>query len=417
MTHPRRPISKRSRRGTLYALVLITVATSAGFVLVGMDLHRAQRRAAYAAEQTGHARSLALSGLEIGLDLVNRENWRTPLTKDGPILTDLPLGPGTLSISATDPNDANPANNTTDPLILTADARVGTARQRAAVTLTPAGEPIAALSTGLASSGDIDLPAGAAFGSAILHANGNVTASSAFVANPVSAAGNVTGGTFRATTRGSQSALELPAASVISTYTALATSIDFKLLPGGVLSGRLIGPGINPFGLPSARGVYLIDCGGADIFIRDSRIVGTLIILNPGSNSELDGGLIWEPNPSNDPILLVEGNFKLELANTPLSEATLMVNLNPASLALASSSNTTMTDTFDTRLRGLIYTTGNLSITTPFILTGTIITLGDVSITGSLNVETDRTLFTNPPAGFRSDIMRVSPGTWRQVTD
>jgi hypothetical protein len=68
---------------------------------------------------------------------------------------------------------------------------------------------------------------------------------------------------------------------------------------------RVLNPNSNPFGSPNADGIYVIDCGNASLVIERCRIQGTLVILNPGPNSAIEGPINWEPARAGYPSLLV----------------------------------------------------------------------------------------------------------------
>ncbi|HEX3599726.1 MAG TPA: hypothetical protein VHU84_06255, partial [Lacipirellulaceae bacterium] len=83
----------------------------------------------------------------------------------------------------------------------------------------------------------------------------------------------------------------------------------------------------------NANGLYWIDCKvngvNQDLYIERSRILGTLLILNPGPNSRIDYGPInWSPVIPGYPALLVNGSFAIRATNHPLSETENGVDYN-----------------------------------------------------------------------------------------
>jgi hypothetical protein len=415
---PSRAAPAPARRGSLYALVLITVAAATAFVLVAADIQRAQRRSAFSAHNAIEARTLALAAIDVGIDLVNRnDHWRSILPSSGQWLSSIPLGRGTFSLSAADPVDNRFDNNTSDPITLTGEGRVANTRQRFTVTLTRSGTPLPALSLGILAGSDLKVTSGAVFGAPI-HTNANLEATNALVSSAASASGTTSGNTFRTTARAAQPALTLPDSSLFNDYTPLATSIPFGSIPGGIIQRALIAPGINPFGSPNARGIYIIDCAGNNLTIRNSRILGTLIILNPGPASTLDNSIRWDPASDNFPILLVAGNFSFALSAAPLSEATLGTNFNPPAAPFNNASNTALTDSFSSELRGIIYTTGNIIVSNNLTLTGSLISPSTITITGSASISLNSNNTAQPPPGFQAmPVMRVSANSWRPITD
>src|SRR5262249_31714447 len=55
---------------------------------------------------------------------------------------------------------------------------------------------------------------------------------------------------------------------------------------GRIIYQKALGPGNNPLGGgTNSEGIYKIDCGGQTLLIERSRIVGTLLVINPGAGS------------------------------------------------------------------------------------------------------------------------------------
>ena len=204
----------------------------------------------------------------------------------------------------------------------------------------------------------------------------------------------------------------------MSEYAALGTRIPYTALASGVLQGVVLGPDVNPFGAGDPRGVYVLDCGGSPLTVRDVRIVGTLVILDPGTGSRIAGGLLAEPGADNFPVLVVRGSIELALSGGNLSEAALGVNLNPAGLPIDGVSNATATDTFASSIRGLIYATADATVSGSVTMTGAVSCGAGLRVTGTLSVARDAANSVNPPPGFQARaVMRVVDGSWRVVTD
>jgi hypothetical protein len=89
-----------------------------------------------------------------------------------------------------------------------------------------------------------------------------------------------------------------------------------------------LGTGINTLysGAPTnAQGIYWIDCAGNKLVIERSRIVGTLLVTNPGAGSCINNGPInWTPAVAGYPALLVDAdiatdaNFSIRATNRVL---------------------------------------------------------------------------------------------------
>ena len=142
-------------------------------------------------------------------------------------------------------------------------------------------------------------------------------------------------------------------------YILNGTSITYASLPkqqAANIEKVVLSPNNNPYGsgLTSPTGIYVINCLGGNLRIRNARIVGTLVILNPGVFSVLES-VNWEPAVANYPSLLVSGTAELAFTNTPLSESSLRVDFNQ---------DTDKTDTYPSLIKGLIYASGDLTTKT-----------------------------------------------------
>lgn len=137
---------------------------------------------------------------------------------------------------------------------------------------------------------------------------------------------------------------------------------------------KVLSKDVNPLydGAPlNAAGIYWIDCAGQKLVIERSRIIGTLLLLNPGPGSQIAyGPYDWSPSAPGYPALLVSGDFTISgtlASDTQLQEGQNGVNYNPPG-APDSSGNTDnddepheYTDNYDSQLRGLVGISGNLT--------------------------------------------------------
>lgn len=191
------------------------------------------------------------------------------------------------------------------------------------------------------------------------------------------------------------------------------------------LSGVLLGPAHNPFSSETnAYGLYRIDCGGQKIIIENCRIIGTLILENPGSGSEIRGSICWEPAISNYPILLSNQPLTIGLSLLPLHETAVGINFNPTGAAYpynsAGLTDTDRRDTYPSTLRGLIFSKGNLTLTGQTTIDGLVLSAGDITVKdGTVRLRYRNIYWWNPPPGFSSmpRPLRIVPGSWGQVVD
>lgn len=168
---------------------------------------------------------------------------------------------------------------------------------------------------------------------------------------------------------------------------------------------QVLSANTNPYGSTDANGIYYIDCGGTQtLVIERSRIVGTLVVINPGSNSRIgDGPIHWMPAKPGYPTILVSGNFSIWSTNTNLSESTNATNYNPSSTPYYGASTTTdaiWDDTYSVTeaIQGLVGVSGNLSYQNSPRITGRVIAGGAVSGTPLFTYRPDSLL--SPPPEF-----------------
>jgi len=168
----------------------------------------------------------------------------------------------------------------------------------------------------------------------------------------------------------------------------------------------LLSPSSNPFGDTNPDGIYVLDMNGARLTIRNSRIHGTLVLLNPANVSQLGDGTPFAMSPANPdyPTLLVSGGqVRINPSRFDLDERTLQRNLNPPDAPWPNvDSNTTQTDSFESTIRGLIYSDEDLFLR-DFSGTGTIIGARDVDIQLSFSLKWNDHFMRNPPPGFEGE--------------
>ena len=139
-----------------------------------------------------------------------------------------------------------------------------------------------------------------------------------------------------------------------------------------VIDRALLSPTSNPYGVggTNAQGIYIIQCNNTVVTISNSRIVGTVVFVNPAAGSGVTGPVVWEPAVYNYPVLMVQytsGSPPFNIAPTSgaLSEASLGVNLNPPGTPypfIGGNANSTTTDSYPSQISGLIYSSSNLTL-------------------------------------------------------
>ena len=167
------------------------------------------------------------------------------------------------------------------------------------------------------------------------------------------------------------------------------------------------------------EGIYVVDCGGARVCIKNCRIVGTIVLLNPGANSSIDGSVRWDAAVGNYPALLVQGDLQLKTSSTELSEATLAVNFNPVGVPYSGTEDADQTDAYPAEINGVVYVSGTLNAPQDLIesqLRG-VTACNSFLANSSCRFNYRPRLFESPPPGFASgNPMLPSPGSRRRET-
>jgi hypothetical protein len=148
--------------------------------------------------------------------------------------------------------------------------------------------------------------------------------------------------------------------------------------------------------------------------LERSRILGTLLVVNPGPNSCVaDGPINWAPAVAGYPALLVDAdtasdaNFALRATNRVLNEADNEVNYNPAGVpydfanSLCAATDNLPNDIYPSEIRGLIVIRNDLSYENNPLVRGQVIVGGDIAnSSGELEVQFQPDSLLNPPPGF-----------------
>jgi hypothetical protein len=194
-----------------------------------------------------------------------------------------------------------------------------------------------------------------------------------------------------------------------------------------VIDHALLTPTSNPFGsgVTNAQGIYVINCANNNVQISNSRIVGTLVFVNPGSSTGVYGPVIWEPAVYNYPAFLAQftssGQINIQPSAVALSEATLGFNMNPPGTPypyIGGTSNSTLTDSYPSQINGLIYSSQSISLAASPTLYGVVLAASDITFAGTaLAVSYANVYLNSPPPGFTAGTitMKEVPGTWQRV--
>lgn len=183
----------------------------------------------------------------------------------------------------------------------------------------------------------------------------------------------------------------------------------------------LLSPQQNPFGTTNDRGIYLIDMKGSRLVVKNSRIHGTLVIVDPASTTALGDGAALSMSaaePGLPTLIVLNQQVYINPSEQGLVEDAVQVNFNPIGAAYPSvGSDDDMTDTFPSSIQGMIYSEGHLRIYN-LSIHGAIVAHGDVDIHDTFSMTYDSRFYRNPPPGFSGpEEIRLLLGSAKRVTE
>jgi hypothetical protein len=190
-----------------------------------------------------------------------------------------------------------------------------------------------------------------------------------------------------------------------------------------VMDKALLSPASNPFGSQRTndKGIYIINCSGKNVVLGRMRIVGTLVFTNPGPSSLIQGPVIWEPAVYNYPALLADKNLEVGFDSAVgMDESVLGINLNPPGTPypyIAGAANSTLTDSYPSKMTGLVYNTQQWTFSGAPSITGLVMADQNITVNAnSLTLSYVNTYLNDPPPGFDvgTITMKVVPGTWQR---
>jgi cytoskeletal protein CcmA (bactofilin family) len=417
MSTPRiQPRVPYARRGGIYFAVIGVSMLVALIGLGAMAAVRAQRLTVTVATNTVEARESSRSALELGALWVAADSaWRSN-RPDGAWVTGRSLGSGSIEIQGIDPVDGKIANRPTDPLTIRGVGVKGSSRQMLEATFTASGPPIDALKMAVHTAGQLHVRSGH-----ILTVSGAPASTNGSLRNDYRIEGDVEcrGFTSMGIITGSFNALApikpMPDAGVVSLYQNLGTTMNAP----STISKRLISPTSNPWGATNAEGVYVITTN-SDLTIQDTRIYGTLVILNAGKKVTIYDSVHIQPVRKDYPALIVTGDLVLDgNASVLLSEALVGANLNPPGSPFNGSENLNTTDSYPSEIVGLVHVKGWIDVKDRAKVTGCLI--AESSNSDAIDIEEDFTvvydpaLQTTPIMGYMKSVtMTLVPGSYKQ---
>jgi len=396
--------------------------------LAGLLAVRSQARASNSLNDAVDARLYALAGVDFArITIAQNLNWRTTYS-NGAWAANQPVGVGNFSVSVVNPNGAL-NNSIYDPVTVTATGVKNAATHISQVTLVAQPIPFTCLNAALTANAAINLGATTVYGfNETLASNSTITALLGNVYPNVEAAGLVAGTTFNGSVTSLVTPRTMPDNTVFNYYTTNGTAINVGSLGSPpALQNVVLSPASNPYGAQTnSQGIYVIDCQNQSITISQCRIVGTLVLLNAGSTSSVQGNVNFAAAVSGYPCILVQGSMTIQFdSTTPLQESTSpATNFNPAGAnppATAtpfpwgsSNYNTTTTDSYASAISSLVYVSGNLTTANAPAFNALVVG-GTLTSSNQMTLAYDPSSLSNPPPGFCTIPMVASPGSWQQV--
>ncbi len=404
----------RRRLGSAYVMILGVSAVLMVIGLAAVSVARIDTRNVSADNDWSEAQTLALSAAENALARIAvTEDWRSRL---GGVVT-VPMGHGTMQWQIIDADDGQLADDEEDPVLIVAIGQVGASRYKLGLRCFVEGLPLEALSRCIHSGGDITMDKDSQLtvtgGAASTNNDFHADKKTAELVGDLEADGvwwkqNVTGDVSK-----HAAPLTMPDPQVVETYRALATDISGRTL----INRQAIGPGRNPWGIANADGVYYLNAPGSDVTLRDSRILGTLVVRCRRLTIEKE--VLLESYRKDMPALIVDGDLVLNYksSGSELRESHEDTNFNPSGVPYSGSSDSDESDSYPSEIRGLVHVRGDLTLKSTALVRGAILCEGKAQCDGTNQIVHDDDLSTLPILGYTSGDGRLYRESYKRMTD
>lgn len=389
--------SVRARRGSVYLAVLGTSLVATTLLAGAIFVQQAKMRSDRDAADSAAARQTAESGIELARAYIAKTpGWRTGSFIN---VTGIALGAGTLDVLVTDPVDNDVTNRPYDPVNITCTAHVGRAEQIVTAHLDASPKPIDSLAYAVHTAAKLANPQRLSIGSASASVNGQVD-------NGGVIEGSVVGGNYKnvgsvfGTASTSSTLRTTPAASVADWYAGIGTQLS------GVttVDKRVLSASLNPFGATNSDGVYYIR-STSNVTIKNSRVLGTLVVICPGFKVTIDNNVLLESANPNFPALIVVGDVEFKYtSDTQLSEASVGVNFNPPGAPYAGVTDGDLADSYPSEIHGLVQVTGQCLVSSNNTIRGLLNTGDKITVNATQTIAYDASLNSWPPIGYAKQI-------------
>lgn len=377
------------------------------------------------------ARVLAGSAIDHALAMINSNaNWRDP-TLGFVIETEYPSTPvsaggGQFTWKLSDP-DGSLNDDPKDAVTITGYGRVNGCTFAQEARASASGNGLTSLNVSICTDKDLNLTGGTLISDQIVASNGGCLASGGVqVMADIEAVDGATGSTYHQNVSSSVARSLPDGGTVLDYYVLHGTAIPITSLPysGGVyvIDSAVLSPTLNPYGGANAEGIYVIDCLVVDVSypltIRDSRILGTLVVLN--GVTTIEGTMNWSASVPNFPILLADGDVDIRFDSSQLlSEAALATNFNPDGAPYYGNTDSDFSDVYPSLLRGLVYAGGDVWMSSNPRINGVLVSDKRMFLTsGTTDMIYDSQFLSTPPPGFdggTGSSISILVGTWKRV--
>ena len=398
------------RLGVVYVAVMGAAMIISIITLAALHVTRVELRATGGLDQATAARNASSAAVEFALAQIRaNSSWRTTYSSGA----EIPSGSNSWTTwtaqskfkFALVDDDGDLADNDRDYVTIRGIGAAGKAVIVTEVQVEPSGAAITSLGVALHAHGDVTINVNSSCDQ-FVSSNDDIIVGGllqsldgdAWAADAVS--GNVSGAVLE-----NYGTKELPdPAHAFKYYRAIGTWIDVASIPSRKINLAVLSPTSNPYGAKNPQGIYVIDCQNQTLTIANSEIKATVVLLN-AANPDIDDQITWQPPAPHMPALMVQGNLIMRWDGGTNVVGSLLGILGGTSTPLPG------------MIKGPVYVTGNLSITSACVLQGPIIVGGAVTTSSALTLTYGGIADSFPPPGFsKGSVMRIVPGTWRRST-
>ncbi len=407
------------RRGGVYILVLGSGVLVMVIGLSALMAIRVERWAAEGSTDLVQARVNAQTAIDMGMWRISQNpNWRTTYV-NGVWELNRNTTVGSYTLSGVDPIDANLSDDVMDPLLLMGTGQAGQATYRLQATLTADAKGVGALTTSLSAGGGIALNGATVTSDQTISSNSTVTSTGSVVNADVESVGAIGGSGYAGTTTTPVEVKTFPDGTAFDYYIANGTVISMNTLTRVLDTTRsvvdsILSDSANPYGAVNPQGIYVIPAAGARVYIGNSEIKGTLVILDPGPGSRISGNVHAVPGALGLPTILVRGNMEWRTSDEP-DTGLLYATLSVVNLEFVVEDRSALPNAIE----GLVYVSGNLNQTSGKMnLDGLLMVGGSVNSSGTMNITYQAGMVDDPSPGFAATAKMVfAAGSWRPIVN